>query len=98
MHAGSISPAVTQAALASTICHKGGYTKGIRPPQSVTGQEKRANATSYSYNGRLGLKDPVETKLHTAVCSGKVTLRAAQQAIVTDWTTALSKLGLMPSS
>ncbi|MET7728839.1 hypothetical protein [Streptomyces mirabilis] len=39
-------------------------------------------------------KDPVETKLHTAVCAGKVTLRAAQKAIVTDWTTALSTLGL----
>ncbi|MFF7358591.1 hypothetical protein ACFZA1_39125 [Streptomyces filipinensis] len=40
------------------------------------------------------LKDPVETKLHTAVCSGKVTIAAAQNAIVTDWTTALFKLGL----
>jgi len=39
-------------------------------------------------------KDPVETKLHTAVCKGKVTLAAAQKAIVTDWTTALSRLGL----
>ncbi|MFF3920548.1 hypothetical protein ACFYZB_45580 [Streptomyces sp. NPDC001852] len=39
-------------------------------------------------------KDPVETKLHTAVCAGKVTLQAAQQAIVTDWTTALSRLGI----
>ncbi|MEU2421030.1 hypothetical protein ABZ619_08295 [Streptomyces sp. NPDC007851] len=39
-------------------------------------------------------KDPVETKLHTAVCSGKITLAAAQRAIVTDWTTALSRLGL----
>ncbi|WP_411577170.1 hypothetical protein [Streptomyces sp. HUAS TT20] len=29
-------------------------------------------------------KDPVETMLHTAVCSGKVTLAAAQRAIVTD--------------
>lgn len=37
-------------------------------------------------------KDPVETKLHTAVCGGQVTLAAAQQAIVTDWTTALSVL------
>ncbi|WP_136104713.1 hypothetical protein [Streptomyces sp. S816] len=25
-------------------------------------------------------KDPVESKLHTAVCSGKTTLKAAQQA------------------
>ncbi|KPI14623.1 hypothetical protein OK006_3319 [Actinobacteria bacterium OK006] len=39
-------------------------------------------------------KDPVETKLHTAVCAGKVSLTAAQKAIVTDWTTALSILGL----
>ncbi|MFD7607680.1 hypothetical protein ACFWAN_46100 [Streptomyces mirabilis] len=39
-------------------------------------------------------KDPVETKLHTAVCAGKVTLTAAQKAVVTDWTTALSTLGL----
>ncbi|MGV9249647.1 hypothetical protein [Streptomyces sp. NPDC003710] len=29
-------------------------------------------------------KDLVETKLHTAVCSCKVTLADAQQAIVTD--------------
>ncbi|MFF3137658.1 hypothetical protein [Streptomyces mirabilis] len=39
-------------------------------------------------------KDPVETKLHTAVCAGKVTLAAAQRAIATDWTTALSSLHL----
>ncbi|MGW7405964.1 hypothetical protein ACWGI9_19905 [Streptomyces sp. NPDC054833] len=40
--------------------------------------------------GVSNAKDPVETRLHTAVCSGKVTLAAAQRAIVTDWTTALS--------
>ncbi|MFC9931713.1 hypothetical protein [Streptomyces sp. NPDC127190] len=130
---GAVSPAVTQANLASTICRKGGYTKNIRPPESVTRQEKRANAVSYGYSGRLGdaeydhlislqlggdpndarnlwvepadpghrsgsgvnnKKDPVETKLHTAVCSGKVTLQAAQQAIITDWTTALKRLAL----
>ncbi|MGW2426769.1 hypothetical protein ACWC0C_47895 [Streptomyces sp. NPDC001709] len=130
---GALSPAVTQANLASTICRKGGYTKNIRPPESVTRKEKQLNAASYGYTGSFGdaeydhlislqlggdpndarnlwvepadpghkpgsgvnnLKDPVETKLHTAVCSGKVTLAAAQNAIVTDWTTALSKLGL----
>ncbi|EST18057.1 hypothetical protein [Streptomyces roseochromogenus] len=124
---------MTQANLATTICRKGGYTKGIRPPEAITGKEKRLNAASYGYKGSLkdaeydhllslqlggdpndarnlwvepadpghksgsgvnNLKDPVETKLHTAVCSGKVTLKAAQNAIVTDWTTALSKLGL----
>ncbi|WP_406321868.1 hypothetical protein [Streptomyces sp. NBC_00519] len=130
---GAISPAVTQANLKSTICRKGGYTSGIRPSAYVTGKEKRLNAVSYGYKGRMGdaeydhlislqlggdpndprnlwvepadpghksgagvnnRKDPVETKLHTAVCSGKVTLTAAQHAIVTDWTTALSSLGL----
>ncbi|MQY40284.1 hypothetical protein SRB17_83170 [Streptomyces sp. RB17] len=130
---GAVSPAVTQANLTSTICRKGGYTKNIRPPESVTRKEKELNAASYGYTGSLGdaeydhlislqlggdpndarnlwvepadpghkpgagvnnLKDPVETKLHTAVCSGKVTLAAAQQAIVTDWTTALSRLGV----
>ncbi|SHN37554.1 hypothetical protein SAMN05216499_1548 [Actinacidiphila paucisporea] len=39
-------------------------------------------------------KDPVETKLHTAVCNGKITLAQAQQAITTDWTTALAVLHL----
>jgi hypothetical protein len=130
---GAISPAVTQANLKSTICRKGGYTKGIRPPASITGKEKKLNAVSYGYAGRMGdaeydhlislqlggdpndprnlwvepadpghksgggvnnKKDPVETKLHTAVCSGRVTLTAAQRAIVTDWTTALSTLGI----
>ncbi|GAA2523315.1 hypothetical protein GCM10010276_88120 [Streptomyces longisporus] len=130
---GAISPAVTQANLAQTICRKGGYTKGIRPPVSITGQEKKLNAAAYGYKGSLSeaeydhklslqlggdpndarnlwvqppdpghkpggginnKKDPVETKLHTAVCSGKVTLAAAQNAIATDWTTALQSLGL----
>jgi hypothetical protein len=130
---GAISPAVTQANLKSTICRKGGYTAGIRPPASVTGKEKELNAASYGYTGRMGdaeydhlislqlggdpndprnlwveppdpghragggvnnKKDPGETKLHTAVCAGQVTLAAAQRAIVTDWTTALSSLGI----
>ncbi|MFD3619508.1 hypothetical protein ACFWWT_30580 [Streptomyces sp. NPDC058676] len=130
---GAISPAVTQSNLASTICRKGGYTSGIRPSTSVTGKEKKLNAASYGYTGRMGdaeydhlislqlggdpndyrnlwvepadpghrsgagvnnKKDPVETKLHTAVCKGTVSLAAAQKAIVTDWTTALSVLHL----
>ncbi|MET8082100.1 hypothetical protein [Streptomyces sp. NPDC005303] len=130
---GAISPAVTQANLKSTICRKGGYTSGVRPSAYVTGKEKRLNAASYGYTGRMGdaeydhlislqlggdpndprnlwvepadpghkkgagvnnKKDPVETKLHTAVCKGQVPLAAAQQAIVTDWTTALTVLHL----
>jgi hypothetical protein len=45
---------VTQATIATTICRKGGYTGGIRPPQSVTGKEKTANARSYGYTGPMG--------------------------------------------
>ncbi|WP_394816013.1 hypothetical protein [Streptomyces gibsoniae] len=130
---GAISPAVTQVNLKSTICRKGGYTKDIRPPASITGKEKKLNAASYGYKGPMGeaeydhlislqlggdpndyrnlwvepadpghtrsqginnKKDPVETKLHTAVCAGTVTLAAARQAVVTDWTTALQTLHL----
>ncbi|WP_369251554.1 hypothetical protein [Streptomyces sp. R41] len=39
-------------------------------------------------------KDTVENKLKKAVCAGTVTLTDAQDAIITDWTTALSTLGL----
>jgi hypothetical protein len=38
-------------------------------------------------------KDTVENALHKAVCSHKVTLAAAQQAIAGDWTTALTITG-----
>jgi hypothetical protein len=39
-------------------------------------------------------KDTVENKLKVAVCDGSVTLADAQNAIATDWTSALSNLGL----
>ncbi|MEV8529092.1 hypothetical protein AB0451_33955 [Streptomyces sp. NPDC052000] len=39
-------------------------------------------------------KDAVEAKLHTAICTGKTQLAAAQNAIATDWPNALAKLGL----
>ncbi|MCC5480453.1 hypothetical protein ACFV2N_12290 [Streptomyces sp. NPDC059680] len=39
-------------------------------------------------------KDTVENKLKRAVCAGDVSLDDAQNAIMTDWTTALSSLGL----
>ncbi|MEU7168370.1 hypothetical protein AB0A70_27630 [Streptomyces morookaense] len=43
---------------------------------------------------QAGDKDQVENKLKKAVCDGSVTLDAARNAIVTDWTTALANLGL----
>jgi hypothetical protein len=39
-------------------------------------------------------KDTVENKLKTAVCNGTVTLAQARHAIATNWTTALTTLGL----
>ncbi len=39
-------------------------------------------------------KDAVENTLNHAVCSHRVSLRSAQVAIATNWTTALSRLGL----
>ncbi|WP_370124507.1 hypothetical protein [Streptacidiphilus sp. MAP12-33] len=50
---GSISPAVTQVNLRQTLCRRGGYTAGVRPPKAVTDTEKRLNAKSYGYTGRL---------------------------------------------
>jgi hypothetical protein len=38
-------------------------------------------------------KDKVENALHRALCAHKITLAAAQQAIATDWTTALRVTG-----
>jgi hypothetical protein len=38
-------------------------------------------------------KDGVESKLHQLVCAGTVRLTAAQEAIATDWTTALATVG-----
>lgn len=50
---GALNPDVTQKTLKSTICRPSGYTKGIRPPASITGPEKTANAKSYGYHGSL---------------------------------------------
>ena len=41
-------------------------------------------------------KDGVENRLNSVVCSGQVTLAAAQQAIATNWTTAEAVLGVGP--
>lgn len=39
-------------------------------------------------------KDKVENALNDAVCSGRITLKAAQKAITVNWTTAERKLGI----
>jgi hypothetical protein len=45
------------------------------------------------YAGKFGarIKDKVEDRLHELVCSGKLTLKQAQSAIVTNWITAYQR-------
>lgn len=49
---------------------------------------------SATAKGTNNPKDQLESRLNQAVCSGKVSLAAAQMAIAGNWTTALSTLGL----
>jgi hypothetical protein len=49
---GAIDPAVKQTNIGSTIC-RSGYTRGVRPPESVTEREKRASLTAYGGGGPL---------------------------------------------
>lgn len=48
---GAIDPAVRQANVATTICRYG-YTRTVRPPESVTEVEKRASMIAYGDTGR----------------------------------------------
>jgi hypothetical protein len=48
---GATNPRVTQANLASTVC-KSGYTAGIRPPESITGREKKLSEAAYGFKGK----------------------------------------------
>ena len=127
---GALNPRVTPATLRSTIC-RSGYTSSIRPPASITGREKTANARSYGYTGssktgeydhlislELGGdpndarnlwvepndkpratstangKDAVESAANAAVCTGTLTLAAAQTGIATDWVALGHRLGV----
>ena len=44
---GAVDSAVTQANLKKTACRKGGYTAGVRPPESVTNAIKRRLLAAY---------------------------------------------------
>ncbi|GLY80598.1 hypothetical protein [Actinoallomurus iriomotensis] len=50
---GALNPDVTPATINTTICRKGGYTSGIRPPANITDKEKHLNAASYGYADSL---------------------------------------------
>jgi hypothetical protein len=45
---GALNPAVTQATIDATICRRG-WTSTIRPPQAITGPEKRASMKAYGH-------------------------------------------------
>lgn len=47
---GSLNAAVTQSSISSTIC-RSGYTRTVRPPESVTNAEKRASMSAYGDSG-----------------------------------------------
>jgi len=48
---GAVNPAVTQGTIEQTICVPG-YTKTIRPSESITEPEKLASMAAYGYAGR----------------------------------------------
>jgi hypothetical protein len=50
---GALNPAVTQATIYNTIC-VAGWTDTVRPPESVTEQEKAASASAYGDTGSMG--------------------------------------------
>lgn len=58
-----------------------------KDPKNLWPEPHNGDQNSYS-------KDSVENAVKKAVCNGTVTLDAAQQAMLTDWTTAESKLGI----
>ncbi|MEO3931448.1 hypothetical protein WMO79_01355 [Micrococcaceae bacterium Sec7.4] len=62
---------------------------GTNAVSNLYPEPNRAGATDF-----LNPKDAVERDLNKAVCSHRIPLAAAQQAIATNWTTALTALGL----
>ena len=58
-----------------------------RDPRNLWPEPHAGIKNSYS-------KDSVENAVKKAVCAGQVTLAAAQNAMLTDWTTAKSVLGI----
>jgi hypothetical protein len=53
---------------------------------------------SYTGAGSAHVKDHLENKLHALVCSGQLSLKAAQVAIAGDWYAAAAKYGALTVS
>jgi hypothetical protein len=61
-----------------------------RDPANLWPEPRYNDGSGYTSSN----KDTVENRLKAAVCNGSVSLDDAQNAMLTDWTTALSSLGL----
>jgi hypothetical protein len=119
---GATSRAVNQSNIHSTICVRG-YTKTVRPRESITEPEKLGSMDAYGDTGsphdyeydhlvslELGgapndarnlwpepgrspnPKDRLENRLHELVCTGRLSLSAAQRQIATNWVAAYHRL------
>jgi hypothetical protein len=65
-------------------------------PLELGGSSDVRNLFPEAHAGGSYTKDGVESRLNHVVCSGQVSLAAAQQAIATNWTTAEPVLGVSP--
>jgi hypothetical protein len=65
-------------------------------PLELGGSSDVRNLWPEPYAAGSYTKDGVENRLNHVVCSGQVSLAAAQQAIATNWTTAEAVLGVGP--
>jgi hypothetical protein len=65
-------------------------------PLELGGSSDVRNLWPEPYAGGSYIKDGVEARLNHVVCSGQVSLAAAQQAIAMNWTTAEAVLGVGP--
>jgi len=65
-------------------------------PLELGGSNAMANLFPEAAAPRPGFheKDQLENALHARVCSGRMSLRAAQKAIATDWVATWHRLGL----
>lgn len=61
--------------------------------RELAGADDVRNLWPQSWKGEWNahMKDRLENRLHVLVCSGQMTLGAAQDAIKTDWTTAFAR-------
>lgn len=102
-YSGKVRPPESETSRLKTVAMKAyGYPSSARAqiqldhliPLEAGGSSDVSNLWPQRDPKNFRAKDKVEDQLHAAVCDGKVKLAAAQDAISSDWTTALHKLGV----